>query len=130
MHFPSLKMTVKDGNEIWSLDLAYIENLAKHNQDVKYLLVAGDCLSGYFRVEPMKTNYATEAADALKKTINQKQLKKVWIDDGTEFLGAFKRVWTHEQSIFIALLRKKICFCQTESLFTETIIHRYLEKMN
>ena len=40
MQFPRLKVIVKDINEIWSLDLAYVENLAKYNRDVKYLLVA------------------------------------------------------------------------------------------
>ena len=67
MQFPRLKVIVKDINEIWSLDLAYVDNLAKYNRDVKYLLVAVDCLSRYLRVEPMKTKYATEAADAFKK---------------------------------------------------------------
>ena len=92
MQFPRLKVIVKDINEIWSLDLAYVDKLAKYNRDVKYLLVAVDCLSRYLRVEPMKTKYATEAADAFKKMIKHKQPEKVWVDDGTEFLGAFQRL--------------------------------------
>ena len=84
-------MIVKDINKIWSLDLAYVDNLVKYNRDVKYLLVAIDCLSRYLRVEPMKTKYATEAADAFKKMIKHKQPEKVWVDDGTEFLGDFKK---------------------------------------
>ena len=64
MQFPRLKVIVKDINEIWSLDLAYVDNLAKYNGDVKYLLVAVDCLSRYLRVEPRKTKNATEAANA------------------------------------------------------------------
>ena len=91
MQFRRLKVIVKDINEIWSLDLAFVDNLAKYNRDVKYLLVAVDCLSRYLRVEPMKTKYATEAADAFKKMIKYKQPKKLWVDDGTEFLGAFER---------------------------------------
>ena len=83
MQFPRLKVIVKDINEIWSLDLAHVDNLAKYNRNVKYLLVAVDCLSRYLRVEPMKTKYATEAANAFKKMIKQKQPEKVWVDDGT-----------------------------------------------
>ena len=52
--FPTLKVIVYDINEIWSLDLAYVDNLAKENKDVKYLLVAVDCLLCYQRVEPLK----------------------------------------------------------------------------
>ena len=92
MQFPRLKVIVKDINEIWSLDLAYVDNLAKNNRDVKYLMVAVDCLSRYLRVEPMKTKFATEAADAFKKLIKHKQPEKVWVDDGTDFFVAFKRL--------------------------------------
>ena len=42
----------------------------------------------------MKTKYATEAAEAFKKMIKNKQPEKVWLDDGTEFLGAFKQLCT------------------------------------
>ena len=67
LKFPRLRVTVKDINEIWSLDLAHVDKLAKYKRDVKYLLVAVDCLSRYLRVEPMKTNHAIEAAQAFKK---------------------------------------------------------------
>ena len=36
MQFTRLKVIVKDINEIWSLDLAYVDNLAKYNGDDKY----------------------------------------------------------------------------------------------
>ena len=53
--------------------------------DVKYLLVAVDCMSQYLRVQPLKSKYATTTADAFKRTIKTKQPKKVWVDKGTEF---------------------------------------------
>ena len=34
----------------------------------------------------MKTKYAAEAADTFKSVIKINQNKKVWADDGTEFL--------------------------------------------
>ena len=40
--FPRLKVIVNDLNEIWSLDLAHVDELAKYNLDDKYLLVAVD----------------------------------------------------------------------------------------
>ena len=39
MQFPTLKKIVKDINGVWSMDLAYVDNLAKYNRDVKYLLL-------------------------------------------------------------------------------------------
>ena len=76
LRFPRLKIIVNDLNEIWSVDLAFVDKLAKYNSGVKYLLVAVDCLSRYLRVEPLKTKYATETAEAFKKMIKHKQPKK------------------------------------------------------
>ena len=90
LNFPRLRVIVKDINEIWSLDLAHVYKLAKYNRDVNYLLVAVVCLSRNLIVEPMKTKYATEAAQAFIKMITYKQPLMVWVDDGKEFLGAFE----------------------------------------
>ena len=76
LRFPRLKVIVNDLNEIWSVDLAFVDKLAKYNSGVKYLLIAVDCLSRYLRVEPLKTKYATETAEAFKKMIKHKQPKK------------------------------------------------------
>ena len=129
MQFPRLKVIVKDINEIWSLDLAYVDNLAKYNRDVKYLLVAVDCLSRYLRVEPMKTKYATEAANAFKKMVKHKQPEKVWVDDGTEFLGAFKRL-CNSRAIHLCstFSEKKSVFAERNIRSLKNIIHRYLEE--
>ena len=69
-------MIVNDINEIWSLDLAYVDKLAKYNRGVQYLLVAVDCLSRYLRVEPLKTKYAKETSEAFKKNDQNKTTKK------------------------------------------------------
>ena len=74
------------------MDLAHVDKLAKFNRNIKYLLVAIDCLSRYLRVEPLKTKFATEKAEAFQKMIKNKQPEKVWVDDGKEFLGAFKQL--------------------------------------
>ena len=92
-------MIVNDINEIWSLDLAYVDKLAKYNRGVRYLLVAVDCLSRYLRVEPLKTKYAKETTEAFKKMIKTKQPKKVWVDKGTEFKGEFEKLCTKREII-------------------------------
>ena len=80
---PRLKVIAYDIHEIWSLDV-------KYNHDVKYLLVAVDCMSRYLRVQPLKSKYATSTAEAFKLMITTKQPKKVRVDKGTEFKGSFE----------------------------------------
>ena len=46
-------------------------------------------------MEPLKTKYATEAAEAFKKMIKNKQPKKEhFFEDGTDFFGAFRQLCT------------------------------------
>ena len=83
-------MIVYDINEIWSIDLAYVDKLAKYNKDIKYLLVAVDCMSRYLRVQPLKSKCATTTAEAFSQMIKTEKPKEVWVDKGTEFKGSFK----------------------------------------
>ena len=87
---PRLKVIVNDINEIWSIDLAYNDKLAKYNKDIKSVLVAVDCMSRYLRVQPLKSKYAITPAEAFNQMIKAEKPKKVWVDKVTEFKGSFK----------------------------------------
>ena len=75
--FPRLKVIAYDINEIWSIDVAYVDKLAKYNNGVKYLLVAVDVLSRYLRVVPMRTKSSPDTAKAFAKMIEKVQPQKI-----------------------------------------------------
>ena len=76
-NFPRLKVIAYDINdEIWSIDVAYVDKLAKYN-GVKYLLVAVDVLSRYLRVSPMRSKSAEETARTFRKMIRKQKPQKV-----------------------------------------------------
>ena len=126
--YPRLKVIVNDINEIWSLDLAYVDKLAKYNRGVRYLLVAVDCLSRYLRVEPLKTKYAKETTEAFKKMIKTKQPKKVWVDKGTEFKGEFEKLCIKREIIkYNTHSEKKSAFAERNIRSLKSIIYKYLE---
>ena len=127
LKFPRLKVFVKDINEIWSLDLAHVDKLAKYNRNIKYLLVAVDCLSRCLQVEPLKTKYATEAAESFKK-MKEKQPEKVWVDDGTVFLGEFKQLCNKRGVQLYSFFKNKSVFAERNCRSLKKIIHRYLEE--
>ena len=87
---PHPKVIVYDIDEIWSIGLAYVDKLADYNKNIKYRMVAVDCMSRFLRVQPLKSKYATSTAEAFKQMIKTKQPQKVWVDKGTEFKGSFK----------------------------------------
>ena len=88
-----------------------MDKLAKESKDVKYLLVAVDCLSRYLRVETIKSKYATATAVAFKKMIKSKRPKKVWVDAGTEFKGSFSTLCQkNEIEVYKTFSEKKSAF--------------------
>ena len=74
--FPRLKAVAYRINEIWSVDVAYMDKVAKHNNGVKYLLVANNVLSRYLTVQPMKALNANDAVEVFKKMIKQLKTRK------------------------------------------------------
>ena len=74
--FPRLKVIAFDINEIWSIDVAYVDKLAKYNHGVKYLLVAVDVLSRKLRVQPMRSKSASETVKSFSRMIIDKKPKK------------------------------------------------------
>ena len=95
-NFPRLKVIACDINEIWSIDVAYVDKLAKYNEGVKDLLVAVDVLSRYLQVSPMRSKSAEETAGTFTKMIEKQKPQKVWTDKGTEIKGAFKKLCDQE----------------------------------
>ena len=83
-NFLRLRENAYHVNEIWSLDVAYVDKLAKYNNGVKSLLVAKDVSSRYLRVPPMRSKSAEETAGTFRKMI-EKQDTKVWTDKGAEY---------------------------------------------
>ena len=71
--FRRLQAFSKYINEIWCVDLAFVDKLVSQNKGVKYLLVAVDVFSRFVRVQTMKTKYAKVNLQAFKKMISQKK---------------------------------------------------------
>ena len=79
-------------NEIWCMDRAYVDKLAKKNNGVKYLLVRQDLFDRYVNAKRMKTKDSQETVKALSSMITKKNRpKKILVDKGTEFAGALKK---------------------------------------
>ena len=129
-NFQRLKVVAFEINEIWSIDLAYVDKLSKYNDGIKYLLVAVDVLSRYLRVQPIKTKSAKAASEAFAKMLGKRvKPKKVWSDKGTEFKAEFLKLckqknikWYSTQS------ETKSAFAERNIRSLKNIIYKYLEE--
>ena len=126
--FPRLKVIAYNINEIWSIDVAYVDKLARYNNGVKYLLVAVDVLSRYLRVEPMRSKSAPDTAKAFKKMIEKVQPERVWSDKGTEFKGAFKNL-CDERGIatYTTASETKSAFAERNIRSLKNIMYKHME---
>ena len=74
------------------MDLAYVDKLAKENNGVKYLLVREDLLDRTVNAKGMRTKDSQETVKTFSSMITKRSRpKKIWVDKGTEFAGAFKK---------------------------------------
>ena len=79
------------------MDLAYVDKFAKENNGVKYLLVRQDLFDRTVNAKGMKTKDSQENVKALSSMITKRNRpKKIWVDNGTELAGAFKKFCTAE----------------------------------
>ena len=79
------------------MDLAYVEKLAKKNIGVKCLPVRQDLFDRTVNAKGMKTKDSLETVKAFSSMITKKNRpKKIWVDKGTEFAGAFQKFCTAE----------------------------------
>ena len=62
--------------EIWCLDLAYVDKLAKENNGVKYLLVRQDLFDRTVNARGMKTKDSQETVKAFSSMITKKNRPK------------------------------------------------------
>ena len=129
-HHKRLPAFAKRINEIWCLDLAFLDKLSDTNNRVKYLLVCVDVFSRFVRAQPMKSKYSTDAVVAFKKMLRKKSMPaKVWVDQGTEFSGEFRKFFTNKKiKIFSTGSETKAAVAERGLKSLKNSIYRYMEK--
>ena len=101
-------------NEIWSLDIAYVDKLARENNGVKYLLVRQDLFDRTVNAKGMKTKDSQETVEAFSSMITKRNRpEKIWVDKGTEFAGASKKFCAAEGiQVYSTMSETKVAFAE------------------
>ena len=127
--FKQMKPFARFKNEIWCMDLAYVDKLAKHNNGVKYLLVRQDLFHRTVDAKGMKTKDSKETVRAFLSLITKKNRpNKIWVDKGTEFAGEFKKFFKPEGiHIYCTMSETKAAFAERTIRSLKNILYRYME---
>ena len=107
----------------------YVDKLAKKNNGVKYLLVRRDLFDRIVNAKGMKTKDSQETVKVFSSMITKRNRpKKVWVDIGTKFAGAFKEFCAAEviQS-YSTISETKAAFAECTIRLLKNILYRYME---
>ena len=75
-------------DSLWEADLAFVQDVAKENDGVNYLLVVIDVLSKYVWVRAMKNKTARSLLEAFDSILSEgRKPEKLRMDKGTEFVN-------------------------------------------
>ena len=115
--------------ETWCRDLPYVDNLARKNNVVKYLLVRQGLFDRTVNAKGMKTKDSQETVKVFSSMITKRNRpKKVWVDIGTKFAGAFKRFCAAEVLQDYSTIREtKAAFAECTIRLLKNILYRYME---
>ena len=115
--------------EIWCMDFAYVDKLAKENNGVMYLLVRQDLFDGTVNAKGMKTKDSQETVKAFSSRITKRNRpKRIWVDKRTEFAGAFKRFCAAEGiQVYTTMSETKVAFAERTIRSLKNILYRYME---
>jgi len=119
--FPRNPYTVTNLLEVFEIDLIYVQSLAKHNDNHRYLLTVIDVFSKYLHIVPLKSKTGKAVSEAFETVLNDdkcmKPLKRrpVWVrtDKGKEFLGSsFQNLLKREGIQFQVCMKPDVkCLC-------------------
>ena len=127
--FKRMRAFARFKNEIWCMDRAYVDKLAKQSNGVKYLLVRQDLFDRTVNAKVMKMKDSKETVKAFSSMITKRNRpKKIWVDKGTEFAGAFKKFCTAEGiQVHSTMSETKAAFAERTIRSWKNILYRYME---
>ena len=139
--FPRPKVVSYRLNEVWSIDLADMQQLATQNSGVRYLFVVVDTLSRFLWVIGVKSKTSKACTDALKKIIatnrqrnapkicsSKSYPEKIWADQGKEFAGNFSHFCKKNDIEIYYTRSEKSAVAERYIRTLKSIICRYLHE--
>ena len=127
--FERMRAFARFRNEIWCMDLVYVDKLTKKNNGVMYLLVRQDLFDRTVNAKGMKTKDSQETVKAFSSMITKRNRpRKIWVDKGTEFAGAFEKFCTAEGiQVFSTMSETKVAFAERTIRSLKNIFYCYME---
>jgi hypothetical protein len=101
LHFPRRKVVVKAPKVQYQADLLDVSNIAKKNDNTRFLLTVIDCFSRLATAIPIKSKHAEVVKEGLEEAFTNLGGPpfKLQTDEGVEFKGHQVQKWLHSKAI-------------------------------
>ena len=88
-------------DNLWGVDLAYMQLLSKFNKGFRFLLCVMDIFSKYAWVIPLKDKKGISIVNAFQIIFKKSNRKpnKIWVDKRTEFYNSSFKKWLKDNDI-------------------------------
>ena len=120
-------------DSLWETDLSFVQDVAKENDGVNYLLVVIDVLSKYVWVRPMKNKTARSLRKAFDSILPEgRKSEKLRTDKGTEFLNESFQQYLKKKDIqfYTANNEPKASVVQQVNRTLKFKLYRYFTAVN
>ena len=122
-------------DDIWSIDLVDMTNVKYLNRQYTFILTVIDLFSRYAWAVPLKNKSSSDVLEAFKKIIesSDRKPKKIWADEGKEFLNKqFQKFMTeNDMSIYHTYSKEKASIIERFNRTLKThMFYKFTENNN
>ena len=131
--FKRNKVYAPEIDSLWKADLAFVQDVAKENDGVNYLLVVIDVFSKYVWVRPMKNKTAHSLLEAFDSILSEgRKPEKLRTDKGTEFLNETFQQYLKNKNIhfYTANNESKASVVERVNRTLKSKLYRYFTAVN
>ena len=132
-NFKHNKIHAPEIDSLWEADLAFVQDVAKENDGVNYLLVVIDVFSKFLWVRRMKNKSACSLVQAFDSILSEKRKpKKLRTDKGTEFVSESFQLHLKKQGIqfYTAKNELKAAVVERINCTLKSKLYRYFTGVN
>ena len=120
-------------DSLWEANSAFVQDVAKENDGMYYLLVVIDVFSKFLWVGPMKYKTAHSLVQAFDSILSEKRKpEKLRTDKGTEFINESFQQYLKKQGIqsYTAMNEPKATVMERVNCMLKSKLHRYFTGVN
>lgn len=95
------RVEVAGMNDQGDMDLMAVDNIAKYNDGVKYLLIVIDIFSRFLSVRPLVNKKSNTVLLAIKDILSVHKFKKLRTDRGSEFINRELKAFMQKKRVYL-----------------------------